>query len=124
MNAFTLTKTRFRDGVWEGLLIATDGAEIPPEIMASFEGRPVAGLTLSPTPEAGRWVLEVPVPVEALGDGVQTVLIREARTDQVLNSFVLIAGEPLNEDMRAEVALLRAELDLLKRAFRQHCRDT
>jgi hypothetical protein len=31
---------------------------------------------------------------------------------------------PLEEDIRAEVSLLRAELDLLKRAFRRHCAET
>jgi hypothetical protein len=30
----------------------------------------------------------------------------------------------LDEDIRAEVDLLRAELDLLKRAFRRHCSET
>jgi hypothetical protein len=124
MSVFSLTKTRFRDGVWEGLLVTGDGPEGSPEIAASFEERPLPGVTLSATQEPGRWVVEVPIPVEAMGDGVQTVLIRDARTEEVLESFVLIAGEALGDDIRAEVALLRAELDLLKRAFRQHCRDT
>ncbi|WP_300444381.1 hypothetical protein [uncultured Mameliella sp.] len=123
MSIFTLTKTRFRDGLWEGLLVR-QGAEQAPEILASFEDRPIHGVTLTDTAEAGRWVVEVPVPVEALGDGVSTVLIRDARDDTVLDSFTLIAGEALAGDIRAEVALLRAELDLLKRAFRKHCRDT
>jgi hypothetical protein len=123
-NAFTLTKTRFRDGVWEGLLVAASGHDTPPEIVASFDDRPITGIALSPTQKPGRWVVEVPVPVEAVGDGVQTVLIRDARTEEVLDSFALIAGEALGDDIRAEVALLRAELDLLKRAFRRHCRET
>ena len=36
----------------------------------------------------------------------------------------LLAGEALGDDIRAEVALLRAELDMLKRAFRRHCLET
>ncbi|MBY6122207.1 hypothetical protein [Mameliella alba] len=125
MSVFTLTKTRFRDGLWEGLLVRQQqGAEQVPEIVASFEDRPIRGVTLTDTAEPGRWVVEVPVPVEALGDGVSTVLIRDAREESVLASFTLVAGEALAEDIRAEVSLLRAELDLLKRAFRKHCRDT
>jgi hypothetical protein len=30
----------------------------------------------------------------------------------------------MEEDIRAELDLLRAELDLLKRAFRRHCVET
>ena len=36
----------------------------------------------------------------------------------------MITGEPLGDDIRAEVELLRAELDMLKRAFRRHCLET
>ncbi|MGP6087801.1 hypothetical protein [Antarctobacter jejuensis] len=124
MSDFTLTKTRFRDGLWEGLLVATPGIETMPEINASCETRPIAGVTVSDTSETGRWVVEVPVPVEVLGDGVRTVMIRDGRDETVLQSFCVIAGEALDDDIRAEVALLRAELNLLKRAFRQHCRDS
>lgn len=124
MSGFTLTKTRFRDGVWEGLLIAGPGNDRPPEVVASLEERPVHGVIVADTAEQGRWVVEVPVPVEALGDGVRTVLIRDSRDDELLDSFTVIAGEALDEDIRAEVALLRAELDLLKRSFRKHCRET
>lgn len=124
MSRITLTKTRFREGIWEGLLVAQGGGETAPQIVASIEDRPIHGVTVSETPEPGRWVVEVPVPVAALGDGVSTVLIRDARDDSVLNSFALIAGEALADDIRAEVDLLRSELDLLKRAFRKHCRDT
>jgi hypothetical protein len=30
----------------------------------------------------------------------------------------------MEDDLRAEVDLLRAELDMLKRAFRRHCLET
>ena len=33
-------------------------------------------------------------------------------------SITLLAGDAMSEDVRAEIDLLRAELDLLKRAFR------
>ena len=38
--------------------------------------------------------------------------------------LALLAGEALSQDIRAEMALMRAELDLLKQAFRRHCRET
>ena len=121
MDGYSLTKTRFRDGLWEGLLIATGETRGDPEIAVTLHGAPVRGVAVAATAEPGRWVLEVPVPVEAVGDGVQTFLILDMRRDTVLTSFSLLGGEALSEDMRAEMALLRAELDMLKRAFRRHC---
>ena len=124
MHTYTLTKTRFRDGLWEGLVVADTDAAPMPEIDVSLQNTSISGVTLAKVAEKGRWVLEIPVPAEALGDGVHTFLIRDRRTDKVLDSFTLIAGDALDDDVRAEVALLRAELDMLKRAFRRHCLET
>lgn len=93
-------------------------------IMVTLRDKAVSGVTVTETQEPGRWAVEVPVPMEAVGDGVQTFLIRDVNTDTVLDSFTLIAGEALADDIRAEVELLRAELDMLKRAFRRHCLET
>ena len=71
----------------------------------------------------GTWVVRVPVPPEAVANGVQTVVVAEAE-GEVLGSFALVAGEALAPDLRAEIDLLRAELDMLKRAFRRHCLET
>ncbi|MBE9636093.1 hypothetical protein [Salipiger mangrovisoli] len=122
MSDYILTKTRFREGVWHGLLAGPAGSQ--PEIDVTLDDAPVRGVTLAAMTEPGRWALEVPVPLEAVGDGVRTFLIREAASGAVLDSFTLIAGEALGDDIRAEMALLRAELDLLKRAFRRHCLET
>ncbi|MBN9889948.1 hypothetical protein [Salipiger abyssi] len=124
MSAYSLTKTRFREGLWEGLLVAEDRAAPPPEITVTLNDGPVRGVSVAQTDEEGRWAVEVPVPVEALGDGVQTFLILDAAAEEKLDSFTLIAGEAVGDDIRAEMALLRAELDMLKRAFRRHCVET
>ena len=79
---------------------------------------------MSETSEPGRWLVEVPVPIEAIGDGAHTFLIRDAASEALLESFTLIAGEVLGDDIRAELSLLRAELDMVKRAFRRHCLET
>lgn len=124
MSAFSLTKTRFREGLWEGLLTAVENGAAQPEISVTLRDMPVRGVTLTDAKEAGRWVIQIPVPVEAVGEGVQTFLISDANADVVLDSFTLIAGDMLGDDIRAEVDLLRAELDMLKRAFRRHCLET
>ncbi|MBN8185302.1 MAG: hypothetical protein GYB50_05485 [Rhodobacteraceae bacterium] len=124
MSAYALTKTLFREGVWEGLLAASRRDAPTPEITVSLNGAPVRGVTVAQAGAPGRWVVRIPIPVEAVGDGVQTVLIQDASCGEPLESFTLIAGEALGDDIRAEMALLRAELDMLKRAFRNHCRET
>ena len=51
--------------------------------------------------EEDLWLLQVPIPEETIAD-----------------------GEALGDDMRVEIELPRAELDMLKRAFRRHCVET
>ena len=124
MSSYTLTKTRFKEGVWEGLLTAARSDASTPEIAVSLADRPVGGVRVSALGEMGQWLLEIPVPVEAVGDGVQTILVTDANADVTLGAFTMIAGDALAEDIRAEIELLRAELDMLKRAFRRHCVET
>lgn len=123
MSDLTLTKTRLFEGVWEGVLSGHAGSA-PPDVEVSMAGEvlPKADMTED---DKGRWILRVPVPPEAIADGVQTILIRERGADgEVLASFSVLAGDALGDDLRVEVDLLREELDLLKRAFRRHCVET
>ncbi|MFZ5964483.1 hypothetical protein ACOXXX_16170 [Thalassococcus sp. BH17M4-6] len=124
MSAYSLTGTQFREGVWEGLLRAEVAGAGAPEIVVTLLDQPVTGVMIKDTGEEGRWLLQIPVPLQAVGEGVRTFLILDASSDEVLGSFAIIAGEVLGDDIRAEVDLLRAELDMLKRAFRRHCVET
>jgi len=54
----------------------------------------------------------------------ENFIISDGKTGMTLNSFALLFGEVLAEDIRAEMGLLREELDLLKSAFRRHCVET
>lgn len=118
MSELTLTKTRFTGGIWEG--VVTGGAG-PLEVVLDAE--PVQGVTLEALPEGGR-LLRVPVPAEAIGDGIRCFVIRSSADGAVLGQFAVIGGELADAALVSEVALLRAELDLLKRAFRRHCSET
>lgn len=128
MTALKLTKTRFVEGHWEGILTSSVEGTVP-DVQVTLRDMPLEGVTVTEIAEdtarpGPRWVVRIPVPAEAVGDGVQTILIFDAATDTVLNSVTLVAGEALGDDIRAEVELLRAELDMLKRAFRRHCLET
>lgn len=124
MSELTLTKTRLFEGVWEGVLTTGAKRRLQPQVEVTHLEQPLAGVALTEDAEAGHWVLRVPIPAELLSDGVQTFLIRDTDSGVVLDSFSILAGEALADDIRAEVALLREELDMLKRAFRRHCLET
>ncbi len=122
MGQMQLTATRIVEGVWEGVLTGATGA---PGIAVSHLGKPVDGATLAEDAgKPGQFLVRVPIPVELLSEGTQTFVITDAETEERLASFTVVMGQPLDEDIRAELALLRAELDMLKRAFRRHCVET
>ncbi|PHQ95915.1 MAG: hypothetical protein COB40_09475 [Marinosulfonomonas sp.] len=124
MSDYNITKTRFFAGVWEGVVACDSDPELRPQIEVNHLGRPlVAELTTSPN-NKDEWDLRIPVDPTLLSDGVQVFLIIDRNTGEKLESFTIITGEPLEDDIRAETELLRAELDMLKRAFRRHCLET
>ena len=114
-----LTKTSMIAGVCEGIFAGVIDA--PPQIAVTHHGEQVDGSVIKKAAQSDDWVLHVPIPVHLLADGVQTYLISDVETGETLNSFTLLAGEALAEDIREEMALLREELDMLKSAFRRHC---
>ncbi|MBS9715391.1 hypothetical protein ACFFUT_14030 [Pseudohalocynthiibacter aestuariivivens] len=121
----TLTHTRTSEGVWEGLLVMGGDTPPVPELKVTHLEKPIPEVSLTENPEkGGEWVLSFPIPVECLSDGVQTFLITDTRSGARLGSYTIVTGMALEDDFRAEVDLLRAELDMLKRAFRRHCLET
>ncbi len=111
-NAMTLTGTRIVAGVWEGILTGA-GAEAP-GLEVTHLGRALAGVQVGAADNAS-FLVRVPIPAELLHDGVQTFLI--SAQGRTLAHFTVITGVAMEDD-------LRAELDMLKRAFRRHCVET
>jgi len=123
MTAYTLTKTRLTAGTYEGVLTGAR-PDTPPALTLTHQSMPIAGLEVIPLAEPGHFGVRAPIPADLISDGVQTFVIADAETGATLDSFAILAGEALSEDIRAEMELLRAELDMLKRAFRRHCIET
>ncbi|SHH47522.1 hypothetical protein [Marivita hallyeonensis] len=124
MTAYSLSKSRFFEGVWEGV-IAGDADDAPkPQVDVRVHDVPVPDVVIEPLEDPASWLLKVPVPANMIADGVHTFVISEAAIGQPLGDFSIIAGDAAGEDIRAEISLLRAELDMLKRSFRRHCRET
>jgi hypothetical protein len=119
MSSFRVSHSVLKDGVWSAVLSGGSGV---PRLEVLHLDAPVADVAIAETPEG--WKVDVPIPAEAISDGVQTFVVRDVTANDKLTDFTLIAGEALDDDIRAEVDLLRAELDMLKRAFRRHCVET
>ena len=126
MAEATLTRLRLAQGIWEGLLDAR--RDTPPRLRIRHRdelvGEPETRPDDRPGAAGNRWVVRFQLPADRLSDGVQTFVVEDADTGHALAHETVIAGEILDEDIRAEVHLLRAELDMLKRAFRRHCTET
>jgi hypothetical protein len=121
METETLTRVRLQGGRYEGVLAATDGTGLE----AVHEGRVIAAAEVSPDSDRpDSWRVALDLPAEVISEGVQVVVLRSTVSGAVLDRVTLMSGAPLDEDLRAEMALLRDELELLKQAFRRHCATT
>lgn len=110
-----LVKSSIEAGVWQGLI----RGRLPETLSVSWLGQQIEGLGRAPKPEEDATLLTLPIPPQMICDGVQTCLIADAADGTLIAAFTLIAGAPLSQDIRAEMGQLRAELDLLKSAFRR-----
>lgn len=118
---WVLTKTRLRAGIWEGVLSGV-GPDAP-VLTLRHNADILPGLEVSATDD-GAWHVKAAIPADRISDDLQTFTITAADDTTVLAHFVVFAGETIDNELRADLDLLRAELDLLKRAFRKHCNDT
>ena len=120
MADLKLVKTTLLAGTWHGEL-HNAGAETP-NLQVTHDGDLLDGLEATSADDV--WHITFPLPADRITDGVQTFIISDTASGRTLASFSVLAGEALSEDLRAEVDLLRAELDMLKKAFRRHCLET
>ena len=111
--------TRFAEGIWRALLSQSSELKAPTrKIDVLLRGRPIRGVRVDALDMENCYELSVPIPPEAVGFGTYMLLIVEQGSSKVLSRIVLSGGDLNGEDLRAEMAELRAEIDLLKRLFR------
>ena len=116
--------TRFAEGIWRALLSqSSDFKAPPPKIDVLLQGRPIRGVRVDALDMENCYELSVPIPPEAIGFGTYMLLIVEQGSSKVLSRIVLSGGDLNGEDLRVEMAELRAEIDLLKRLFRASCKS-
>lgn len=69
--------------------------------------------------EMGVHMIYVDVPAEAMNDGIQTLILRCEGAPDAVATLPMMSGDVLPYDLTAELDLLRAELDMLKKAVRR-----
>src|SRR5690606_6237755 len=118
----------WKGGIWQGV-IRRD--ERPGRLVLVHMGCRVAEAQIKPEAK-GHWHVAVGIPTGRLSDGVQSFLLVEdqgaegepPRPDaRQLGSLTLVAGELLQNDLRAELSLLRSELELVKKELRRLAAD-
>ena len=123
MSELSLTKLHFTGGTWTGVLSGAPDADTAPPLRLLHQAVELAAPVLTRRDD-GTWLVEAAIPAARLSDGVQTFVIAGAEGGATLATLSLLCGEALSGDLRAEIDLLRDELDMLKRAFRRHCVET
>ena len=114
-----LYKIDFSNGIWRGLLTVVQG-NASPTLRVELNGVLVEDTTIADGPSECEWIINIPIPRHAIGDGVYTFTIFIDNDAVPIASFCMTAGRAMEYDLQAEVALLREELEILKRAFRRH----
>ena len=122
---FRLNKKQIIGGKYVGILRARGKGTPTPSLEMIHLGNVVGQVHVEPIGTDGdNWEITAEIPQEFLMDGVQTFLFVFEGQTEILDRFSVITGEPLEEDLRSEIQLLREELDMVKRAFRRHCIET
>lgn len=114
MGGETLARIALAHGRYVGELIAA----LPTRIEALLDGRVVAAAAPVACGQ-GRYRVALDLPATILSDGVSVISLRSERSGEVLDRVTVRAGDPDEDDLRAEIALIRDELEMLKHAFRQ-----
>ena len=120
MTKFHFVTTEMRAGTWHGTLTGA-GADF--EVQVLHDGTLLENVTCHYDAQHDLSHIKVPIARSLINEGLQTFIVSD-KNGHKLAHFTLLAGDALADDLRAEIALLRAELDMLKSAFRTHCAQT
>ncbi|MEL7463690.1 MAG: hypothetical protein AAFN79_06465 [Pseudomonadota bacterium] len=120
-DSVTLESLSFRVGVFHGRIRDharnEAGGGAAPRVRLFARGEEIVAEAKLTAEEDGRYAFTAELPPAALGDGVVAIQFR-LDDGSVIGAYQIASGAALADDLAAEVGALRAELDQLKRAFR------
>ncbi|ERL97797.1 hypothetical protein HIMB11_01748 [Rhodobacteraceae bacterium HIMB11] len=89
-----LDKIDFSNGMWRGLLTAENSGTLP-SFSVELNGAVVEDTRISAGPSDREWVIDIPIPKHAIGDGVYTIF--DFRSGQFGSSGQFLhIGRPCN----------------------------
>lgn len=120
MSIFMLIKICLFEGVWDGVIILKkiDGIVFVIEVMLLEKLLDYVMLILNGD---NCWILCIFILFIVIVDGVYIFLICEKFLGEMLESFLIIVGEVVVEDICVEMDLLWVELDMFKCVFCCYC---
>ena len=99
----TLTQSRIRSGVWEGIL--SGNLKNAPLLRAFHFDRQIDDPEIAPVADQeGNWAVRLKIPPECLNEGVQTFVIEDRDSEARLAHFSIVAGPPVDDDLISEVS--------------------
>ena len=113
-----LISWHIRAGCWHGLVAATERPRI--SIRSGVQASSAQHVLAD---EPGRWTVEAAIPADMISDGIHAFAIIDESDDRQLGAFTIAIGAVTGDDIVAEVAALRGEIELLKAAFRRQNRN-
>ena len=116
MSTLELKKLTIARGVWMGALVGVGAKDQPPHLFVEQDDVQLDIVEVNCT-DSG-WQVQFPIPIQMIHEGANVAFVKTSE-GEVLASLTLIADDMSESDLRSEVALLRGELDMLKKAFCQ-----
>jgi len=111
-----IVNSRLQAGQWKADLLGHGSTA--PDLVVVFGNQTQPPIDQTYEPARDIWHLHLPLPAGMVTDGIHTCLL-QTTAGETLFQLTLSAGEVLADDLRAQIGLLRAELELLKSAFRK-----
>lgn len=118
MTDLTLTTLGFHAGIWNGRITGP----VPNEIEVLCADETLEGVEIAPDGKNAA-LISVPILSDHLNEGINTFLVVNKETKSEIGGFGIAIAYCGDDNIRAEVQLLRAELNLLKKALRSHVAD-
>lgn len=106
-----------RDGIIEGSLRVGSNPDALPQIELLKDGEVIARAPSVQTPEGCGFTM--PIPAHVISQGMTALGLRIEPEQEISAHLTISAGQALEQDIYAELAVLRSELDMLRNSFRK-----
>jgi len=121
LNLMKLSHAQLQNGIWTAQL--TDSPQRP-ALDLRIGDQKLQSFDLTELPGGkGNWDLKVELPGSLISDDTGLLTVIDLASGNVIGMLQISAGQPQPDDLAAEVARLRQELEVVKEVIRKHLRN-